>query len=165
MSVQATRIPVVLILILVGVWLVLNGELSGAQLSLGAVLSTAFVFAISRLRPVRPRVKRLHLAVPLIGRVIVDILRSNFAVTRIVIGTLRGQESRSGFIDIPLELSDPHGLAMLAVIVTSTPGTSWAGVTPSGSSLKLHVLDLSQEQETIRHVKECYERPLRRIFE
>jgi multicomponent K+:H+ antiporter subunit E len=71
----------------------------------------------------------------------------------------------SGFLEIPLELRDPHGLVVLAVIVTSTPGTSWAGVSPGGRTLTLHVLDLKDEEGWIRLIKERYERPLLRIFQ
>jgi multicomponent K+:H+ antiporter subunit E len=110
-------------------------------------------------------VRRLHLAVPLAATVFVDIMRSNYSVARIVLGLVRERQVRSGFLDIPLDLRDPHGLAVLAVIVTSTPGTSWAGIAPDGRTLSLHVLDLQDEAEWIRVIKERYERPLMRIFE
>lgn len=159
------RIPLLLVVTLLGIWLLLNGELTFAQIALGLFLAVLLVLAVERLRPVRPRVRRLYLAVPLAATVLVDILRSNIAVARIVLGLVRDRQVRSGFLDIPLELSDPHGLAVLAVIVTSTPGTSWAGVAPDGQTVRLHVLDLKDEAEWIRVIKERYERPLMRIFE
>lgn len=159
------RIPLLLVVTLLGIWLLLNGELTFAQTAFGLLLAVLLVFAVERLRPVRPRVRRLYLAVPLAATVLVDILRSNVAVARIVLGLVRDRQVRSGFLDIPLELSDPHGLAVLAVIVTSTPGTSWAGVAPDGQTVRLHVLDLKDEAEWIRVIKERYERPLMRIFE
>ena len=67
---------------------------------------------------------------------------------------------RSGFLDIPLELRDPHALAILAAIVTSTPGTAWAGLSPDGRTLTLHVLDLKDEAAWIQTIKDRYERPL-----
>lgn len=159
------RIPLLLVVTLLGIWLLLNGELTFAQIALGLLLAVLLVLVVERLRPVRPRVRRLYLAVPLAATVLVDILRSNVAVARIVLGLVRDRQVRSGFLDIPLELSDPHGLAVLAVIVTSTPGTSWAGVAPDGQTVRLHVLDLKDEAEWIRVIKERYERPLMRIFE
>jgi multicomponent K+:H+ antiporter subunit E len=72
---------------------------------------------------------------------------------------------RSGFVQIPLELRDPHGLAALATIITATPGTVWAGLSPDESSLTLHILDLEDEQKWIRYIKDRFERPLMRIFE
>jgi multicomponent K+:H+ antiporter subunit E len=54
---------------------------------------------------------------------------------------------------------------VLAAIVTSTPGTVWAGVSDDGRSLRLHVLDVADEAALVRTIQERYERPLRRIFE
>jgi multicomponent K+:H+ antiporter subunit E len=146
-------------------WLLLSDELSVAQVVFGVLLSVLLVLAIARLRPVRPRLHRVHLVIPLAARVLVDILKSNLHVAAVVLGQVRDRQVRSGFLDIPMELTDPHGLAILAVIVTATPGTSWAGLSPSGRTLTLHVLDLQDEEELIGVIKRRYEQPLIRIFE
>jgi multicomponent K+:H+ antiporter subunit E len=160
-----SRRPLALVLLLIAIWVLLNGELSFAQFAFGALLATMFVLVISELRPVRPRLRRLHLIVPLVATVLFDAARSNAAVAQIALGLVRDRKVRSGFLDIPLELTDPHGLAALAIIVTSTPGTSWAGVSADGRTLTLHVLDLKDEGEWIQLIKQRYERPLMRIFE
>jgi multicomponent K+:H+ antiporter subunit E len=161
----ARRVPPLLTILLVAIWLTVNGDLSVGQIVFGAVLSVLLVLGIAQLRPVRPRLHRLNLAIPLAASVLVDILRSNLGVARIVLGLVRDRQVRSGFLEIPLELTDPHGLTILAVIVTSTPGTAWAGMSPDGRTLTLHVLDLQDEQATICLIKQRYEQPLRRIFE
>jgi multicomponent K+:H+ antiporter subunit E len=158
-------VPLVLALLLLTIWVALAGEVNVAQIAFGAVLSILLLLAIRRLRPVRPRVRRLHLAIPLAAIVLLDIVRSNIAVACIVLGLVRSREIRSGFIDIPLDLTDPHGLTILSVIVTSTPGTSWAGLSCDGRTLKLHVLDLRDESESIHFIKQRYERPLVRMFQ
>jgi multicomponent K+:H+ antiporter subunit E len=159
------RVPPLLTILLLAIWLTVSGGLSAGQIAFGAVLSVLLVLGIAQLRPVRPHPHRLYLAIPLAATVLLDILRSNLGVARIVLGLVRNRQVRSGFLDIPLELSDPHGLTILAVIVTSTPGTAWAGMSPDGRTLTLHVLDLQDEQATIELIKQRYERPLRRIFE
>lgn len=159
------RFPILLVATLLAMWLLLAVEISFAQVTFGLLLAVLLVLAIARLRPVRPRVRRPHLIVTLALTVVVDILRSNVAVARIVLGLVRDRQVHSGFLEIPLELRDPHALAVLSVIVTSTPGTSWAGLSPDGGTLRLHVLDLQDESEWISLIKERYERPLREIFE
>lgn len=159
------QVPLYLTITLVGIWLLLNGELSAMSIAFGALLALLLVLAIAQLRPVRPRLRHVHLAIPLVATLLVDIVLSNLGVARIVLGLVRDRQVRSGFIDIPLDLSDPHGLAILAVIVTSTPGTSWAGVAPDGRVLRLHMLDIRNEDEWIRSFKQRYERRLMRIFE
>jgi multicomponent K+:H+ antiporter subunit E len=159
------RTPLLLLAALVVIWLLLNAQWSWSTLAVGVVLASLLVMTIGRLRPVRPRVRNLHLAVPLLAAVLLDIARSNLAVSRIILGLAPDRAVRSGFLDIPLELRDPHGLAVLAVIVTSTPGTAWAGLTPDGRVLRLHVLDLKNEDEWIGLFKQQYEQRLLRIFE
>lgn len=159
------RWPIYLTVALVGIWLLLNGELSLSSFAFGALLAVVLVLAIAHLRPVRPRVRHIHVAIPLIGTLLVDIVLSNLGVARVVLGLVGNRPVRSGFIDIPLELRDPHALAILAVIVTSTPGTSWAGLAPDGRMLRLHMLDIRDEDGWIRSFKQRYERRLMRIFE
>jgi len=151
-----TRAPIYLTVALVGIWLLLAGELSLASFALGAILAAALVMAIARLRPVRPRVRHVHVAIPLIATLLVDIVVSNLGVARVVLGLVGHRQVRSGFIDIPLELRDPHALAILAAIVTATPGTSWAGLAPDGRVLRLHMLDIRNEDEIGR--ASCRER-------
>jgi multicomponent K+:H+ antiporter subunit E len=154
-----------LVLALTAMWLLLNQTLAPAQVALGAALAVALAWSGSALRPLRARVRRLDIALALALVVLCDIVRSSLAVARLVLGWVSTREVRSGFLRIPLELRDPHGLAALAIIVTSTPGTVWAGLSPAGDVLTLHVLDLKDEAEWIRLIKQRYERPLMRIFE
>lgn len=165
MKTAARRLPPLLIAVLTAMWLLLNQSLSAGHLLLGFAVAVALAWASAALRPLQPRPRRLHLAAGLVVRVLVDIVRSNLGVARIVLGLVRHREVRSGFLDIPLDLRDPHGLAVLAAIVTATPGTVWVGLAADGSRLRLHVLDLRDESEWVRTIKDRYEQPLRRIFE
>lgn len=159
------KLPPVLVGALVIMWLLLNQSLSPGQLVLGVAVALLLAWASSTLRPLQPTLRRPYLAVGLAFVVLRDIVRSNIAVARIVLGLVRDREVRSGFLDVPLDLKDPHGLAVLAAILTSTPGTVWVDLAADGSRLKLHVLDLKDESLWITMIKERYERPLREIFE
>lgn len=156
--------PVVAIA-LTGLWLMLNQSLSLAHVLLGAALGWILAWAASSLRPLRPRIVRVDTAALLVLVVIKDIFLNNLSVARIVLGRSRFHGIRPGFLRIPLDLRDPHGLAALAAIVTATPGTVWAGLSPSGDTLTLHVLDLQDEAATIQLIKQRYEQPLMRIFQ
>ena len=146
-------------------WLLLNSSLTPGQLLLGAALAVAMLALAARLRPVRPRLYRPQLVLPLLASVLVDVVRSNVDVARIVLGLTGPREVHSGFLTIPIELRDPHALAMLAAIITATPGTAWAGLSSDGTRLTLHLLDLRNEAEWTEMIKRRYETPLRRIFE
>jgi multicomponent K+:H+ antiporter subunit E len=159
------RKPWLLVAGLTLAWLLLAERLSIAQLVLGLALSLLVVFRFRVVRPVQPRLRRPLSALRLLGRVTLDILKSNYHVACIVLGLTGGREIRSGFVDIPLQLRDPHGLATLAAIVTSTPGTVWANLSDDGATLTLHVLDLVDEAASRDVIKRRYEALLMEIFE
>lgn len=159
------RIPVLFPLGLAVLWLVLTESLSLGNILLGLVVAFGMVLSFQKLRPVRPRLRNVYVGFILLFVVLKDIIKSNIAVGRIVLGLTGGRTVKSDFLDIPLDLRDPHGLAVLAMIVTATPGTVWSGLTDDSSVLRLHVLDLQDPEEWIRTIKQRYERPLREIFE
>lgn len=155
----------VLVLALTALWLLLNQTLALAQLAFGVVLALVLAWSASALRPLRAHMRRLDIAAGLFFVVLYDIVRSSLAVAWLVLAPARARRVHSGFLRIPLDLRDPHGLAALAIIVTSTPGTVWAGLSSGGDSLRLHVLDLEHPAEWVRLFKERYEQPLMRIFQ
>ncbi|SFU11072.1 Na+/H+ antiporter subunit E [Mesorhizobium sp. YR577] len=144
-------------------WILLNG-LSAGHIVLGAIIGIAASWAMTALQPTKPRLRRWGLIPALFITVMGDIVRSNIAVAGIVLRGRRGQRT-SGFVTIPLELRDPTGLAVLACIITSTPGTAWVEYRSATGVLLLHVLDLAEEQEWIDLIKGRYERQLMEIFE
>ena len=160
-----SRQPVLLILALTGMWLLLNSTLALGQIILGLGVSLLMVLGFRAVRPIQPRLRRPQMALLLLSRVFVDILRSNVAVARIVLGLHGKRAVRSAFLEVPLDLRDPHGLAALSTIVTSTPGTIWVDLSLDGATLTLHVLDLHDEQAWIDTIKQRYERLLMEIFE
>ncbi|MCC6611061.1 MAG: Na+/H+ antiporter subunit E [Burkholderiales bacterium] len=154
------RLPV----FLAAMWLLLNDSLSPGNVALGIAFALLITAAVAALRPLPAWPRRLHVAAGLIWHVLHDIVRSNFAVGRIILGATRRQPNIE-FICIPLDMRDPHGLAMLSIIITGTPGTVWAGHDTENNVLTLHVLDLQDEAAWVRTIKERYERPLMEIFE
>jgi multicomponent K+:H+ antiporter subunit E len=145
-------------------WLLLNETLSLGQVLLGGGVAIVGGWTLAALDLPNARLRRPDVLLRLTGLVLVDIVRSNFAVAGIVLGLGR-RERRSGFVTVPLELRDPYGLATLACIITSTPGTLWVDFDARSGMLTIHVLDLVDESEWVRIVKSRYERRLQEIFE
>jgi multicomponent K+:H+ antiporter subunit E len=145
-------------------WLLLQQSLAAADVLLGIFIAAAATLAYGRLRPAgtAPRC-RPRAALELMVLLVDDIVRSNLAVARIVLG-LRSGQRKAGFLVLPLDLRDPRGLAILAGIITATPGTSWARYDAAGNAVTIHVLDLVDAQAWIRDFKARYERRLLEIF-
>ena len=152
-----------LILSLAFMWMLLTSFSLGHAI-LGTIVALFASHAMVALQPSKPRLRRWDLIPKLVWLVFDDILRSNIAVAGII---LKGRHDKvvSGFVSIPLELRDPTGLAILACIITSTPGTAWVEYNAATGRLLIHVLDLIDEQGWIDVIKQRYEHLLREIFE
>lgn len=149
--------------LLLAIWLLLNQSLAAGQILLGALLALVIAKFLQRLDLAPLRLRRPYRLAPLLLSVAADIVRSNFAVARII-ATPRTRAITSGFVAVPLELTDRYGLAILACIITSTPGTLWVSYDRSSSVLLIHVLDLVDEDQWILNIKRRYERPLLEVF-
>jgi multicomponent K+:H+ antiporter subunit E len=145
-------------------WLLLRQSLAPGTIIVGAMIALGLAWVFGKLRPPLARVRNWPLLGRLLLRVVRDIVRSNLAVARIVLRP-RQDGFRSGFVAIPLELTDPYGLATLACIITSTPGTIWVDHDSIRNVLLIHVLDLVDESAWIDTIKRRYEQPLLEIFQ
>jgi multicomponent K+:H+ antiporter subunit E len=144
-------------------WMLLTAFTPG-QFLLGGAVAVAASRAMAALQPSKPRLRRWQLIPRLVGIVMLDILQSNVAVAGLILRG-SGRERTSGFVAIPLDLRDRTGLAVLACIVTSTPGTAWVEYAHDANVLLIHVLDLVDEEEWIALIKDRYESLLMEIFE
>jgi multicomponent K+:H+ antiporter subunit E len=151
-------------LLLVAMWLALNETLAAAHLILGAFVALAAVSVLRLLQEPQARFRGPRVAIQLLWLVFMDVVRSNIAVALIVLRPeTRGR--KAGFVEIPLRLRNPVGLAALACIITSTPGTAWAGYDARSGALTIHVLDLVDEETWVRTIKDRYETRLMEIFQ
>lgn len=147
---------------LLAVWVLLQQGTTLPGLVLGIVLALLLSRALSWLELPPVRVRSPGALLVLAVRVFGDIVRSNLAVARILLSPQ--PRFTSGFIAIPLEMSNPWALAVLACIITATPGTIWVSHDSRRRELVIHVLDVIDEATWIAHIKSRYERPLLRIF-
>ena len=144
-------------------WLLLNQTFSPGHILLGGAVALVGGWALALLQLPKARPRRLGAIFQLATSVLIDIARSNIAVARIILGP-EPRRWTSGFVQIPLELRDPYGLATLACIITSTPGTLWVDFDAPSGTLTIHVLDLIDEAGWVRTIKHRYERLLLEIF-
>jgi multicomponent K+:H+ antiporter subunit E len=145
-------------------WLLLNQSLSLGHIFLGIAVGLVGGWSLAALQVPNVRIRRLGVIGRLLTLVVTDIVRSNIAVGRIILG-LQKRPRTSGFVEIPIDLRNPYGLSALACIITATPGTVWADFDAASGILTIHVLDLIDKAEWIRTIKTRYERHLLAIFE
>ena len=146
------------------IWLLLNQTLAPGQFVVGAILGVVLARIFRLLEAPTLRVRNPHKLLVLAARVSLDVVRSNYAVAKLIV---RGQSRavKSGFVSVPLRLTDPYALAVLACIITSTPGTIWVSYDAGRNILLIHVLDLMDEMVWIGTIRDRYEHLLLEIFE
>lgn len=145
------------------VWLLLANTLDPAHLVLAPVVAVVVPWFTERLRPQRPRLKKPLLIVRLAMIVLWDIVRSNIEVARRILGP--ESAITPSFVWVPLALSDPHAILSLAGIITMTPGTLSADLSPDRRHLLVHAFNVDDEAAMIAQIKARYEAPLKEIFE
>lgn len=145
-------------------WLMLT-RFSPGHLLLGGAIALLAGWTVERLHPPRPRIRRWQAIPRLAGRVARDVIAANLSVARAMIPGSSGTRLRSGFVTVRLGLRDRNALAVLAMIVTATPGTCWLEYDPGTGLLLLHVLDLDPEEDWQALIRDRYESLLTEIFE
>lgn len=152
----------VLSLALILLWLVLT-RFSLGYLILGTALALVAGRAYSALQPDRLRIGRWRAIPRLVLILFGDIVRSNIAVTRLLLTEGRSGR-RSAFVQVPLRVGSASGLGVLAIILTATPGTAWVDHDAERGILTLHVFDASEADHYRDVIGKTYEPLLLEIF-
>lgn len=152
-----------LIAALILTWLVLTRFTLG-HLILGTLIAVLAGVVFARIEPKAPRIRSWGALMRLFLLVFADIVRSNLAVARLMLTNGRHGARRSAFVKVPVRLRDPVPLALLAVILTATPGTAWMEYNPETQTLLVHVFDLIDEEDWHRLIRDRYETLLLEAF-
>ena len=143
-------------------WLLMNDQVSAGHVVLALVLALLIPLFAARLDREFARIGRLR-GIPKMAAVLVlDIVRSNITVALQVLGPER--RITPGFIWLPLDIANIHGIAALTSIITLTPGTVSSALSDDRRYLLVHVLHLEDADAVIAHIKTRYEAPLMEIF-
>jgi multicomponent K+:H+ antiporter subunit E len=149
---------------LIGIsWLLLQGSVSAAN------CLVAILFAIGLPRALGgffgdawPRL-RAAVALRLLAVLLWDIVTANLIVAWLVLWP--GSRPRPAWLVVPLELRNPRAVALLASIISITPGTVSCVVDEQRSLILVHALDCADPQAAISSIKTRYEQPLMEVFE
>ena len=113
--------------------------------------------------PDRPRVGRPLKIVEYTLVVLYDIVVANLQVARLIL-MVPSDRLRSRYVTIPLELTSPEAITVLAGTITMTPGTLSAELAADGRALLVHGLDVPDPEALVAEIKSRYEARLLEIF-
>jgi multicomponent K+:H+ antiporter subunit E len=155
--------PVLSALLAAG-WLLLQQSVALPNLITAAVLALVLPRAVQGFLGDSRVPRAWGAALRLGGVVLWDIVVSNFTVARLVLSPWA--RPQPAWVPVPLALRHPQAIALLATIITNTPGTVSCVVDETAHFILVHALDCSGDPaEMAAQMKQRYEEPLREIFE
>jgi multicomponent K+:H+ antiporter subunit E len=153
-----------LTLLLIVVWQMLVNQVTAGSLLLGLILGIVIPVATSPYWPNRPKLRRPLKFIPFAVIVLWDICVANLVVARAILFR-RTADLRSTWVTVPLDLTSPEAITVLAGTITMTPGTVSSDVSACGRALLVHCLDAPDPDAVRDQIKQRYERRLKEIFE
>jgi len=152
----------VLSFFLVVAWLLLVAQISVAHVILALFLAVAIPLICKSFLVGLPRLRNPLAAIRLVLLVTYDIVLANIAVAKLILG--RPERLTPIFVQVPLELTQPMSISLLASIITMTPGTVSADLSEGNAMLLVHALSCDDPDALIAEIKQRYEKPLIEIF-
>lgn len=149
-------------LLLAAVWLLLQQSLSAPNLIAAAVLGLGVPRLVHGFIGEATHPRSLPTILRFTGLVLWDIVVSNIAVARIVLSPRADPQPL--WVQVPLDTRHPTAIALLATVITMTPGTVSCIVDDVQGFILVHVLDCSDGPALVAQMKQRYEQPLREIF-
>ena len=86
----------------------------------------------------------------------------NIRVAKLVLGPTDRMQPK--WFRVPLETQHEQVNSILAMIITTTPGTVTAGIDQDRGDILVHALNTTDESVDIQDIKNRYEKPLIEIF-
>lgn len=144
-------------------WLLLQQSFAVPQLITATVLALVLPRVLAGFLGQQVKVSSWVTVVRFAGIVLWDIVVSNITVAKIVLNPAR--EPQPAWVPVPLDIRHPNGIALLATVITTTPGTVSCVIDEDRHEILVHALDCSDPAAMAQDIKNRYERPLREIFE
>ncbi|SEL94452.1 multisubunit potassium/proton antiporter, PhaE subunit [Acinetobacter sp. DSM 11652] len=115
-------------------------------------------------QPFIVRTPNIHwdLAVKLVFVVLWDIIISNIRVAKQVLGPTDRLHPK--WYRVPLDTDHDQVNSLLAMIITTTPGTVSAGIDQERGDILVHSINTDNPEADILEIKQRYEAPLIAIF-
>lgn len=144
------------------IWLLLNNTVAAGHILLGALLAIFIPWFTSAFWPEKVQIRRPWLLAKFVAVVIYEILVANVVVARLIL--TRQDKLQPGFLQVPLELTSPLAISLLANTISLTPGTVTCDLSEDQSYLLIHALHIEDAEATVADIKTQFEKPLKEIF-
>ena len=142
-------------------WIMLAHSLELATLLMALLLGLAIPRLVRPFIDHTPNIQWIPV-IKLIFVVLWDILVSNIKVAKLVLGPTHKLHPK--WFRVPLETQHEQVNVLLALIITTTPGTVTAGIDHDRGDILVHALSTDNAEMDILDIKNRYEKALLEIF-
>ncbi|MCJ8162566.1 Na+/H+ antiporter subunit E [Acinetobacter zhairhuonensis] len=142
-------------------WIMLAHSLDAATLVMAALLAVIIPRLVQPFIQPTSKINWVA-AIKLFFVVLWDIIISNIRIAKLVLGPMDRLHPK--WYRVPLETQHDEVNSLLAMIITTTPGTVSAGIDLDRGDILVHALSSEDVEIDIQDIKNRYEKPLLEIF-
>lgn len=153
-------LQIVLNLLIAVIWMFL-ADFTFPNLLFGYLIGLVLLFAFSRFIPGAFYFKKVGAIIVLAGLFCKELVLANLEVLKWVYKP--GMEMHSGIMALPTDLTDSREITLLANLITLTPGTLTVDVSADNDYLYVHAIDMPDVDESIRDIKETFEKAIMEV--
>ncbi|MBB3869268.1 Na+/H+ antiporter subunit E [Parageobacillus toebii NBRC 107807] len=151
-------LQILLNVLLAFVWMFLSASFNASTFIVGYILGLLIIFMLRRYFHSRFYVIPFLVICKLILIFLKELLLSNIAVLKVILAP--SMNIQPCIFALPLEVKKDWGITVLSNLITLTPGTLVVDVSEDRNTLYVHALDAPNVEETIKQIKESFEKTI-----
>lgn len=139
----------------------MNGDFTVGTFVTGYIIGLVAVYILRNFLPGRFYLKRLYWMVRLFLVFIIELVKANVDVVRIVMAPKI--DIHPGFYAYPNDLEEEWEVALLSTLITLTPGTVVVAISEDYSIIYIHGLDMDDADADIANIKTSFENVIKEV--
>ena len=150
-------------LLLALAWVALTGQLTPINFGFGFAVGFLLLWLARRAAGESSYFAKVGQVIRFAGFFIWQLVVANLRVTVEILTP--AHTMRPAVVAVPLDVTRPSSITLLANIITLTPGTLSLDVAPNGNVLYVHAMHVQDADEFRQEIKDGFERCIKEIFE
>ncbi|WP_226036974.1 Na+/H+ antiporter subunit E [Aquibacillus saliphilus] len=154
-------LQIVLNIIIAVMWMFLSESYTFSAFISGYLIGILLLLVLQRFIPDSFYMKRVFNVLKLVLLFLKELILSNLEIVKHVYSPKL--EIEPGIFALPTELKSNWEITMLANLITLTPGTLAVAISDDNSIIYIHAMDLADTEESIRSIKDTFEKAIMEV--
>lgn len=143
------------------IWMFLSNDYSSLAFFKGFFFGGLIIFALRRFFEHRLYFYNVIALLKLIFIFLSELIKSNIAVLKVILSPKLTM--RPGIFSLETELKKDWEIAILANLITLTPGTLVIEVSEDNKTLYIHAMDISDVEQAKLDIKNTFEKAIKEV--